>query len=131
SADVGFEGLGLLAPGGFSDASDVSFDGRFVVGTSTSPNGSEAFLWEIGEGMRGLGDLSGGDVRRRALGVSDDGSVVVGYGSTRLNGAIGNEEAFVWTSSTGRMQSLGTRSPTGSSRATCVSGDGRVVAGFD
>src|SRR5690606_39517808 len=47
------------------------------------------------------------------------------------NGAIGNEEAFVWTSSTGRMQSLGTRSPTGSSRATCVSGDGRVVAGFD
>src|SRR5690606_27041919 len=92
SADVGFEGLGHLAPGGFSEASDVSFDGRFVVGTSTSPNGSEAFLWEIGEGMRGLGDLSGGDVRSRALGVSDDGSVVVGYGSTRLNGAIGNEE---------------------------------------
>jgi probable HAF family extracellular repeat protein len=49
----------------------------------------------------GLGDLPGGDLSSFALGVSADGSVVVGAG----NSAAGNE-AFRWTAATG-MAGLG------------------------
>ena len=47
-----------------------------------------------------LGDLPGGDFRSRAHGVSADGSVVVGWGSS-----ASGQTAFVWTQGDG-IQSL-------------------------
>jgi probable HAF family extracellular repeat protein len=46
--------------------------------------------------MRGLGDLPGGDFRSVALGVSADGSVVVGRGSSDAG-----QEAFIWDGARG------------------------------
>lgn len=71
-----------------------------------------------------LGDLPGGLFSSQALGVSVDGSVVVGqgYGSS-------GEEAFRWSLS-GGMEGLG-ELPGGvqASRAEAVSSDGSVVVG--
>jgi probable HAF family extracellular repeat protein len=75
--------------------------------------------------MVGLGDLSGGAFASVALGVSGDGSIVVGYG-TSASGI----EAFRWTQA-GGIVSLGDL-PGGSvsSFASGVSDDGSVVIGF-
>jgi len=77
-----------------------------------------------GRGMVGLGDLPGGGYWSQALGVSSDGSVVVGYGNS-ASGA----EAFRWTQA-GGMEGLGDL-PGGDfkSRAYGVSCDGSVVVG--
>jgi uncharacterized membrane protein len=45
--------------------------------------------------MVGLGDLAGGSFRSQALGVSGDGSIVVGVAND------GNSEAFIWDASHG------------------------------
>ena len=72
-----------------------------------------------------LGDLPGGSFSSFAQGVSDNGMVVVGWGSVE-RGA----QAFRWSG--GQMAGLGGSDPT---RALAVSGDGKtivgVVEGFD
>jgi probable HAF family extracellular repeat protein len=70
-----------------------------------------------------LGDLRFGAVESQALGISADGSVVVGYASGKLG-----REAFRWTG--GVMTSLGDL-PDGSfySHANRISADGSVVVG--
>ena len=74
--------------------------------------------------MTPLGDLPGGDFASTALGISADGSVVVGVGTS----ASGNE-AFRWES--GVMTPLGDL-PGGdfASTALGISADGSVVVGF-
>jgi probable HAF family extracellular repeat protein len=67
----------------------------------------------------GLGTLPGDD-RSFAQGVSADGSVAVGFGSS---------QAFRWTVSTGMVQ-LAPLPGSSSTRASAVSGDGSVVVGF-
>ena len=71
--------------------------------------------------FQGLGDLPGGTFQGSALGVSGDGSVVVGY-SYSANGL----EAFRWTQA-GGIVGLGGVSQ---SSAQAVSGDGSVVVGI-
>jgi probable HAF family extracellular repeat protein len=84
--------------------------------------GLEAFRW-TGVVMTGLGDLPGGAFRSEATGVSNDGTVVVGYS----NSASGNE-AFRWTG--GVMTGLGVLPGGGtSSLASDVSANGTVVVG--
>jgi probable HAF family extracellular repeat protein len=73
--------------------------------------------------MTGLGDLPGGQLNSRAYGVSDGGSVVVGYGTT----AAGTE-AFRWTQASG-MVSLGILPGFNASAALDVSADGTRVIG--
>jgi probable HAF family extracellular repeat protein len=102
----------------------ISADGTTVVGSSTSANGTEAFLWASGTGMVGIGDLPGSIFYSVATGVSDDGTAVAGTGSS-TNGT----EAFFWTSS-GGMVALGDLAGGGfSSNATGISGDGTTVIG--
>ncbi|HWP30436.1 MAG TPA: hypothetical protein VNK96_01735 [Fimbriimonadales bacterium] len=75
--------------------------------------------------FKGLGDLPGGNFESVALGVSADGSVVVGY-SKSANG----QEAFRWTEDTG-MVGLGDLP--GSSFYSVASGasaDGSVIVGY-
>jgi probable HAF family extracellular repeat protein len=76
----------------------------------------------------GLGDLANGNFRSIAYGVSADGAVVVGYGTSGTNNA-NSIEAFRWTSTDG-MVGLGDLAG-GSfiSLARGVSADGAVVVG--
>lgn len=72
----------------------------------------------------GLGDLNGGSFQSRATGVSADGTVVTGWGTT-----ADGDEAFRWTSA-GGMVGLGDLVG-GSiySRANGISEDGLVIVG--
>jgi len=136
----GMVGLGSLDGGGFqSGASKVSADGSTVVGYSrTSKQGeSEAFRWTAAEGMVGLGDLPdrGGTIyQSHALGVSADGSTVVGLGNSK-----GRNEAFVWDETNGMrdLKDVLVRGGLGSEltgwwleRANDVSADGRTLVGW-
>jgi probable HAF family extracellular repeat protein len=51
----------------------------------------EALLWRLGNGIVRLGDLAGGTFNSVALGVSRDGAIVVGRGTSNRG-----EEAFIW-----------------------------------
>ena len=107
-----------------SFGADVSADGGVVVGIGSSIS-DEAFRWTQATGIIGLGDLAGGRTESTALGISSDGSVVVGYGF----GNGDRQEAYRWTAATG-MVGLGflTHGIT-SSAATAVSADGSTVVG--
>ena len=128
---AGMIGLGDLSGGRFeSYAHDVSDDGHVIVGYGRSSYGVEAFRWSQESGMVGLGDLPGtadGSSRyaSKAVGVSADGSVIVGRGYSSSG-----PEAFRWTTDEG-MIGLGDL-PGGDefvSRARAVSGDGTVIVG--
>lgn len=94
------EGLGSLAAGEdfFSQAFATSGDGSMIVGRTGSDDGFVAFLWTREDGMQDLKevlqgkhnlDLTGWTLFT-AVGISDDGAVIVGYG---LN-PDGNIEAW-------------------------------------
>jgi probable HAF family extracellular repeat protein len=127
TASEGIVGLGYLDDGDtpVGSAGDVSADGKVIVGGSSSANGhSEAFFWTSGEGLVGLGDLPGGEFSSTATGISADGSVVVGVGTSEQG-----IEAFRWTASAG-MVPLGDL-PGGffGSGADAISGDGSTIVG--
>ena len=87
--------LGTLTGGLGSIASDVSADGAVVVGYSNFANGSfDAFRWKAATGMQSIKDLltaSGvnmsGWTLINAVGVSGDGTVIVGTGTAPGQGA--------------------------------------------
>lgn len=75
-----------------------------------------------------LGDLPGGEDFSAALGVSSDGTTIVGMSKSALTGA--RTEAFVWTRARG-LESLGELAGGGvMSAAGAVSADGSVIAGL-
>lgn len=105
----------LLGPAsGRSLASAVTGDGMVVIGDSTAPGGQHAFRWSEATGMVDLGTLPG-HRESAAMGVSDDGSIVVGISSPSdidRAGRFGfprfdrsSSRAFYWTAETG-MQDL-------------------------
>jgi len=101
TATTGMVSLGFL-PGGRSPHSfalDSSSDGSVVVGYSIRTvdynDICEAFRWTESGGMVGLGFLMPTPSfvpRSRALGVSADGNVIVGFAGT----ASGGKAAFIW-----------------------------------
>lgn len=101
----GMVGLGDLADGLFqSFAQGVSLDGSVIVGRGNGALGDEAFVWTAENGMQRLmdiliaGGVSGLDdwTLTHAMGISDDGTTVVGTGFN----PDGNREAFVANIST-------------------------------
>jgi probable HAF family extracellular repeat protein len=121
------QNLGVLAgntddPSYWSEARDVSADGKTVAGRSTDAQGRlRAFRWSETDGMQDLGTLGG--VHSGAYGVSADGSTIVGY----ADDAQGRMRPFRWTQADG-MQDLGTfGGAIGDAWAT--SADGSVVVG--
>lgn len=75
----------------------------------------------------GLGDLAGGAFQSYALGVSGDGSTVVGYSSVN---DTGGSEAFRWTRA-GGLQSLGAMpSIDHNAYGSAASANGSVIAGY-
>jgi probable HAF family extracellular repeat protein len=74
--------------------------------------------------MIALGDLPGGDFISVALGVSADGSVVVGASRSDMT-----SEAFLWTAGSGMVGLGDLPGGSASSSANDVSADGSVVVG--
>ncbi len=85
----GMIGFGDLPGGAFdSEARGISADGSVVVGRGTTIVGDEAFIWNATSGMRNLRDVLTGEYGlnltgwqlTEAMGVSADGSTIVGTG---------------------------------------------------
>lgn len=106
SSAGGMQDLGHFPGQLYAQAFDVSDDGGVVVGSSgTWSTGTgwsylHAFRWTAGGGMQDLGVLPG-DARSEAVGVSGDGSIVVGMG---LDAALTTQRALVWTSASGMVE---------------------------
>jgi probable HAF family extracellular repeat protein len=94
-------GLGYLPGDDRSEAWAISDDKLVVVGWSGLATGqSQAFRWTQQIGMVGLGRLNPQDTDSTALGVSQNGSVVVGKSFSDTS-----SEAFIWRIGQG-LQSL-------------------------
>ncbi len=105
----GMAGLGDLPGGAFESlAFDVNSDGSVVVGRSVTASTTEAFRWwsgsGAGAGMQRVADLLMDDgvdlgtwVLTSARGVSDDGTVIVGFGTN----PSGDMEAWLARVNTG------------------------------
>jgi hypothetical protein len=110
---------------------DVSRDGNVIVGNALDQAGREnAAVWTGGTSWRLLGSISPtaqpcDDLLSAAFGASGDASVIVGLAWDGCRIA----RAFRWEESTGVVD-LGTITG-GSTRANAVSGNGRVVVGWD
>jgi len=124
---AGMHGIGQLPGRVATWATAVSGDGRVVVGFaySSNPDEEESVRWTDAGGLESIGDLPGADVRSRPVGVSFDGRVIVGNGTSDE----GNQ-AYIWTAEEG-MHGLGDL-PGGAffSQAKAVSSDGTVVIGI-
>ena len=125
---------GLVYIGG-QRAAGVSRDGRAIVGDARDARGiSQAGIWLRATEWRLLGGLPGslpcqGDLSS-GWDVSDDGRVVVGFAYTGPPAApCSQARTFRWEESTG-MTDLGTLVPGLGTAPRGVSGDGRVVVGY-
>jgi probable HAF family extracellular repeat protein len=136
---TGLVSLGDLAGGDeFSFAFDVSSDGAVVVGRCSTEKGRFAMRWTQAGGMVSLGDLPrGSGAESAALGVSDDGNVIVGIANF-TDTFNGDHDAFIWTPSRGMrllkdalMADYCAAELEGwrLTSAWSVSGDGRTIVG--
>jgi len=117
-------GSGIAASSGM----EASYDGSTVAILGVSSSGFVAASWTPEGGLIGLGDLPGGGVESQALGISHDGSVIVGRGHSTESGS--GWEAFRWTSGTNSMMGLGDLDGGQfNSQAEAVSGNGLVIVG--
>jgi probable HAF family extracellular repeat protein len=126
-----FMGLGHLEGYDYeSYGRAISGDGTVVVGSScTQSEGSMAFRWTIEEGMVPLGFLPGGDTSG-AYGVSAEGSVIVGFGTSYNTTEEGHRQAFRWTAATGMVGLDDLQGGSFHSRAYGVTADGQTVVGY-
>lgn len=122
-----FEGLGDLPGGSTSSvARAVSADGSVIVRSRVVAEGTEAFRWTEKTGMVGLGDLEGGPLESIARAVSADGLIAVGSVHT------GVSRAGQWTRFGSPIQLPEfTGGGIGGARASGVSADGSLIAGYD
>jgi probable HAF family extracellular repeat protein len=123
-----FMGLGDLPGGDFrSSASDLSADGKFITGSSSTARGNEAFLWSKHTGMVGLSFPAGSD-SSTGHAVSANGGKVIGVHSQQA--ASNSRRLFEWTPADGIAGfdpfPVGSVSP----NATGISADGSAVVGF-
>lgn len=130
TAEAGVVALDLPLGATSSDAYAVSGDGTVVVGSALlNPTAGElsshqeAFRWTADEGSIALGFLPGNSLSY-GLGISSDGSVVVGYSSDNVR----DIQAFRWTEEDG-MVGLGYLAGYDRSWATDASADGSVIVG--
>lgn len=91
SSGTGFQSLGVLSGHAVAVAEAVSSDGSIVAGYSGVDGDREAFRWVPSGGMASLGDLSGGLLESVARGMSDDGFLLVGFGTSTIG-----REAVLW-----------------------------------
>jgi probable HAF family extracellular repeat protein len=115
-------GIAALTNVGPGTAYSVSSNGATVVGVHQISPSITAFTWTGGV-LTDLPNLPGGTGSSTAFGVSGDGSIVVGQGSTASNAT----HAAKWVS--GVVTDLGTLSGGSFSLARAISTDGNVIVG--
>ncbi len=117
-ADVNrFDGLGSV-PGGLSTAVALSSDGTVVAGNLGSPTlGGQGFRWTRDTGTVRIGAFGSSQAQTTVLGMSGDGSTLVGVAAVAPNG-----QAFRWTEAYGLQPIPGTA-------AYAASMDGSVIVG--
>jgi uncharacterized membrane protein len=100
-------------------------DGSAFAITVDSNGDDLAAHWSAADGLQVIGDFAGGLNDSRSLGISADGSVVVGIGND-----AGGDRAFRWTADGGlqHLDGIGGSSFIASG-ATAVSADGTVIVG--
>ena len=123
-------GTGVMEIGSISHTVTVSGDGRTIVGTEKGAGGlGYAAIWQSGRQWRTLPPpenwTSQDDRVTTGYGVSRDGSVITGLAFVNPR----HWEGFRYHADTGTV-ALGTLTG-GESRASTISGDGRVIAGWD
>ena len=141
----GMKGIGSLPAIGnlqyYSGPNAVSADGSVIVGRSLCCSDpdlgnpvQEAFRWTEETGIEGLGLLPGFEPaisRSRAHDVSNDGSVIVGSTQEFADDFVATRASpFRWTRESGMVEldvPLGFEGAR--SRASHISGDGKVIAG--
>lgn len=85
----GMEGLGILPGQDFNAAADTSADGSIIVGLPGNFTGGEAFIWFESSGIQSLQSILENDfdldlngwVLSAATAISDDGNIIVGFGT--------------------------------------------------
>jgi probable HAF family extracellular repeat protein len=130
----GFDNLGTLVGGSYSQALGVSGDGATIVGFSNTASGVFAFRWKSETGMQSLGLMAGG-TSSQATAISSDGQVTVGLGNTGPQ--VGSGGAFIHTDRSGMVclwdylfeHRVDLTGWTYLLRAAAVSSDGRFVVG--
>ncbi len=116
---------GTILPG-WSSANSVNRNGTVITGFDGLDffDNSTMFRWTPGGGEQALGDLPGGASFSNGTPVSNDGSVIGGYGSDALG-----HRPVTWTES-GNFQVLATvPGGTGRGRVIGVSHDGTAAVG--
>lgn len=117
-------------PTGTSTVVAVSDDGQVILGNIPGPPGSEqehqAAIWTEANGWTGLGWLPNAGTcpsRSSAYELSADGTIAVGLSWDGCSG-----RGFIWTETTGMLELENLAN--GSNRASVMSADGSVIAGF-
>jgi uncharacterized membrane protein len=105
-------------------AQSITPDGNIIVGWVGSPTGYQAFRWTQATSTQGLGLLPNEKISR-ALGVSADGSVIVGNGSVDT---LDFPHPFRWTADTGKVI-LPALNPETIGSANAITPDGTVIVG--
>jgi probable HAF family extracellular repeat protein len=115
---IDFGAFELLNFGESSEVFAISGDGSAAVGQSDTSGPREAVIWFSDGSILQIPSLASDS---RGLGVSFDGSTVVGVSSI---------EAFLWSSSSGTIGLGDFSGGLFNSAANDVSGDGQIVVGF-
>jgi uncharacterized membrane protein len=121
---------GVVNIGSISQTVAISADGKTIVGTANDDRGvAYASIWQSGTKWSTLPPLLNGRIvdgkTTVGYGVSGDGSVIVGLAYSNPDGVQG----FRYDVKSGTV-SLGTLTD-GRSRASVISADGKVIAGWD
>jgi uncharacterized membrane protein len=135
TAQTGIQTLDPSRAGLSSTPFAASFDGSVTAGYIIFPNiytDIEIFRWTSASGaMDILGDLPGGFINSSARGLSADGSILVGTGSSQMSFASCSNcvESFRWTAPDGLVPMGDVPGGSFDSRAYGISADGTVIAG--
>ncbi len=122
----GFQTLGLLPGTSSANARAISDSGLFVVGRADSSDDEEhGFLWSAGAGMVAIDGFPAATDYLSPVGVSDNGSVIIGSFGSYSGGSSGS---FIWTSTDG-WRNFGTLAGDPGLSVESVSGDGSTVIG--
>lgn len=105
----------------------ISSDGKWVCGMSVSGGKFQPYRWRVGQPQaEALGYLPGKTDFGKAVKISADGNVVVGYCSD----AEDKDEAFIWRAGQGMTTVPGMPEDAISSQCEAVSADGLTVGGY-
>lgn len=119
-----------------SEASGVSADGTWVIGSGSGDNGFNAWRWSEDTGFENIGTTGGFSNRGASTAISADGSVIVGF-YRPFPGPATFGQGFIWTEETGLVnlntfvasQGVDTAGIT-LALPLAISADGRTIAGL-